>query len=53
MGVPTKVNKPNVEVLIYHKQSELQSENTLEKPGRPNKTPTTESPENLPAASIQ
>ena len=39
-----------VEVLINHKQSELPSENTLEKP---NKRPTPESPEDLPATSKQ
>ena len=50
MAAPTKVNNPNVEVLIDHKQSELPSENTLE---RPNKRPTPESPEDLPATSKQ
>ena len=35
MAAPTKVNNPNVEVLINHKQSELPSENTLETPDRP------------------
>ena len=53
MAAPTKVNNPNVEVLINHKQSELPSENTLETPGRPNKRRTPESPEDLPATSKQ
>jgi hypothetical protein len=44
MAAPTKVNNPNVEVLINHKQSALPSENTLETPGRPNKRRTPESP---------
>jgi hypothetical protein len=53
MAAPTKVNNPNVEVLINHKQSELPSENTLETPGRPNKRRNPESPEDLPATSKQ
>ena len=53
MAAPTKVNNPNVEVLINHKQSELPSENTLETPGRPNKRRTPESLEDLPATSKQ
>ena len=53
MAAPTKVNNPNVAVLINHKQSELPSENTLETPGRPNKRRTPESPEDLPATSKQ
>jgi hypothetical protein len=53
MAAHTKVNNPNVEVLINHKQSELQSENTLETPGRPNKRRTPESPEDLPATSTR
>ena len=53
MAAPTKVNNPNAEVLINHKQSELPSKNTLETPGRPNKRRTPESPENLPATSKQ
>jgi hypothetical protein len=53
MAAPTKVNNPNVEVLIDHKQSELPSENTLETPGRPNKRPTPESPEDLLATPKQ
>ena len=53
MAAPTKVNNPNVEVLINHKQSELLAENTLETAGRPNKRRTPESPEDLPATSKQ
>ena len=53
MAAPTKVNNPKVEVQINHTQSELQSENTLETPGRPNKRRTPESPEDLPATSKQ
>ena len=53
MAAPTKVNNPNVEVLIDHKQSELPSENTLETPSRPNKRPTPESPDDLPATTKQ
>ena len=53
MAAPTKVNNPNVAVLINHKQSELPSENTLETPGRPNKRPAPENPEDLPAISKQ
>jgi hypothetical protein len=53
MAAPTKINNPNVEALINHKQSELPSENTLETPGRPNKRPTPESPEDLLATSKQ
>ena len=36
-----------------HTQSELPSENTLETPGRPNKRPAPENPEDLPATSKQ
>jgi len=53
MAAPTKVNNPNVEVLIDHNQSELPSENTVKTPGRPNKRPTPESPDDLPATSKQ
>jgi hypothetical protein len=53
MAALAKVNNPNVEVLINHKQSELPSENTLETPGRPNKRRTPESPKDLPATSKQ
>jgi hypothetical protein len=53
MAAPTKVNNPNVDVLINHKQSELPSENTLETPGRPNERRTPESPEDLLATPKQ
>jgi len=36
-----------------HRQSELPSENTLDTPGRPNKKPALESPDDLPATSKQ
>ena len=53
MAAPTKVNNPNVEVLINHKQSNYNPKNTLETPGRPNKRRTPESQEDLPATSKQ
>jgi len=53
MAASSKVNNSNLEVLMDHKPSELPSENTLETPGRPNKRPTPESPEDLPATSKQ
>ena len=53
MAAPSIVNNSNVEVLIDHKQSEIQSENTLDTPARPNKKPAPESPDDLPATSKQ